>query len=396
MAVFGRTSYGTLFELLRMYPETTRTELVQMSGLSKATISEAVSRLMEVGLIAETGKRQPNRGRSQVVLALQPAMRQVIGAQFTGDGCFAVLADLRAGPIAWAKRDHLGQSPEGFVEALVACVEELRAQASAPVLGIGIGVPGLVDGSGREVILSVTYGWEHVPICDMLEQRLGMRVTATNRSKAAALGEFWQGNHTGRTDNLAYINIGAGISAGFVNQGKLFTGSGGSAGEIGHTTVLPDGPTCACGNRGCLHVMASERALLQTVRNRVRGDPNAVLGDELPLNALGTLTMEKLHAAADEGDATVLEAINETGTWVGLALANMINLINPSLVVLGGSIPAFGQPFLTGVREEVRRRALWDALHGMDIVLSSLGETAGTLGSAALFLDTLNVETILA
>lgn len=395
MVAQRQTGSGIIFELLRASPETTRTELVQRSGLSKATVSDAVAAMIDRGMVIESGKRQPGRGRRQVILTFQPAVRLVIGAQFTEHGVSAVLADLRAGPLAWASRPNSATDPDGFLDALVGCVEELRTQATAPILGLGVGVPGLVDPAGREVILSVPYGWEHVRIGDMLESRLGMPVIITNRAKAAALGEFWQGEHAGQLDHLAYIHIGGGIVAGLVIEGRLYTGSGGSAGELGHVTVLPDGPACACGNHGCLHMLASESAVLRQVRARARQDGVTTLSESLPMQSLGALTIERLHEAADAGDPIVLDAIREAGMWTGVALANVINLMNPSLVVLGGSIAAFGDPFMESVRTEVRQRALWDAMSGVSIVQSRLGDSSGTVGGAALFLDTLDVETIL-
>jgi glucokinase-like ROK family protein len=396
MVVQGHASYGTLFELLRAHPETTRTELVQMTGLSKATVSEAISYMIERGMIEEIGKRQPGRGRSQVVLAFQPQVRLVLGAQFTEHGCHVVLADLRAGPVAWAHRPNSATDPEGFVQALVECVEELRPQATVPVLGLGVGVPGLVDPAGREVVVSVPYGWEHIPIADMLESRLNLPVVVTNRAKAAALGEYWQGHHTATTDHLLYVHVGAGIVAGIVNDGVLYTGHGGSVGELGHMTVLPDGPACACGNHGCLHTLASESAILREVRSRVRRRPGRSAATALPGEALGSLTIERLITAAAAGDETVLAVVSEAGKWVGIALANVINLINPSLVVIGGSIAEFGEAFLSAVQDEVRNRALWDAMHDIEIVLSGLGDDAGTIGGAALFLDSLDVKDVLA
>jgi glucokinase-like ROK family protein len=392
----GQPSYGKLFDLLRERPETTRTELVERSGLSKATVSEAVSSMMERGLLTEIGKRQPGRGRSQVVLAFQPAVRLVLGAQFTEHGCHVVLADLRAGPIAWAERANSATDPEGFVNAVADCANELRAKADAPILGLGVGVPGLVDPSGRRVVLSVPYGWEQVPIAEMLEQRLGMPVVVTNRAKAAALGEFWQGEHDATHEHLLYVHMGAGIVAGLVNRGQLYVGHGGAAGELGHTTVLPDGPACACGNRGCLHMLASESALVREVRSRVRRQPETPETSVLSLRDLGTLSIGRLQEAAGAGDQRVLEVVREAGSWAGIALANTINLLNPSLVVIGGSLAEFGDPFLQSVRNEVRQRALWDAIHDVEIALSRLGDSAGTIGGAAVFLDTVDVGTVLA
>ncbi len=395
MAGQGQASHGTLFDLLRAHPETTRTDLVRLSGLSKATVSETISHMMERGMIAEVGKRQPSRGRSQVVLKFKPDIRLVVGAQFTEHGVHVVLADLLAGPVAWAERTNSATDPEGFVNALVECVDELRAKATAPILGLGVGVPGLVDPSGRKVMQSVPYGWEQVPIATMLEDKLGIPVTVTNRAKAAALGEYWQGHHhkKGAPDHLLYVHIGTGIVAGIVVDGQLYTGHGGSAGELGHTTVLPDGPACACGNHGCLHMLASESALIREARTRIRRQSG---GDgELSMAELGSLSIERLQEAAEAGDPAVREVITEAGSWVGIALANLINLMNPSLVVMGGSIAEFGELFLQSVTSEVRQRALWDAIHDVEIVLSGLGDNAGTIGGAALFLDTLDVNAVL-
>jgi len=401
MAGTGQASGVALFELLRKRPVTTRTELVRLSGLSKATVSEAISALMAQGFLHEAGKRQPGRGRSQVVLEFAPRTRLVLGAQFTEHGCHAVLADMRAGPVAYAERPLTGSDPAQFVDDLVACVDELRLHANAPIIGLGVGVPGLVDTTGREVVVSVPHSWQHVPICDLLEERLGLPVVATNRAKAAALGEYWQGTYVGpdaapaSRDNLAYIFVGSGIVAGFVIGGALYLGSGGAAGELGHVTVLPDGPVCGCGNRGCLHMLASESAILRTVRTRLRAQPGAALRGSLPMHSLGMISLPLLIDASNQGDDLVLETVREAASWLGIAIANVVNLMNPSLVVIGGPVAEFGAPFIEQVRTEVRQRALWDALHGVAIVPSALGDNAGTVGAAALYLDHMDVSALL-
>jgi len=397
MAGNGQASGVALFELLREHPTTTRTDLVRLSGLSKATVSEAIGALLEQGFLNEVGKRQPGRGRSQVVLEFAPRARLVLGAQFTERGCHAVLADLRAAPIAYADRSLSGSDPAQFVEALVACVDELRLQADAPIIGLGVGAPGLIDPTGREVIVSVPHSWQHVPICDMLEARLGLPVVAANRAKAAALGEYWQGEHTSpaERDNLVYVFVGSGIVAGFVMGGDLYLGSGGAAGELGHVTVLPDGPVCGCGNRGCLHMLASESAIVRAVRTRARRQTGSALQQSLPMQSLGVIALPLLIDAASQGDELVLETVYEAASYLGIAIANVVNLMNPSLVVIGGPVAEFGAPFIDQVRTEVHQRALWDALHGVMIVPSALGDNAGTVGAAALYLDHMDVSALL-
>jgi len=396
MAATHRSSVAMLFELLRGQPRTTRTELVRTSGLSKATVSEAIAALIANGYIAEVGKHQPGRGRSQVILEFQADTRLVIGVQFMEDGCHAVLANLRAGEIASTQRLRMGSTPVEFVEAASSCVEELARQATAPIVGVGVGVPGLVDPNGRVVIASVPYGWQHVPICDLLEARLHLPVVAANRAKAAALGEYWQGNYssTRQHTHLAYVHVGSGIVNGLVIDGEVYFGSGGAAGELGHITVLPDGPVCGCGNRGCLYMLASESALIRSVRSKARQRAGAYTGETLP--SLSTMTLASLVTAAERGDPVVLEAVAEAGQWLGIAIANLVNLVNPSIVVIGGSLTGFGEPFMETIRTEIRQRALWDALDGVPIVASTLGDHAGTLGAAALFLDQLDIASLIA
>lgn len=398
VATGGQASLAVLYELLREHPDTTRTELVHRSGLSKATVSENIGLLIAHGFLEEVGKRQPGRGRSQVVLEFKPRARLVLGAQFTEHGVHAVLADLRAGPVAFAERPFAGGTPESFVDALVACVDELRPQADVEILGLGVGVPGLVDPTARIVAVSVPYGWERVPIAQMLEDRLGLPTVVANRAKAAALGEAWRGDHdlVAPTHHLAYVYVGAGIVAGFVINGEPYFGSAGTAGELGHVTVLPDGPRCGCGNRGCLHMLASESAIIRAVRAGARrfADPAQVEGS--PLASLATLNLPALIEAAGDGNAIVQDVVRDAGMYLGIAIANLINIMNPSVVVIGGPVMGFGELLLDRVRAEVRQRALWDALRGVAIVASTLNDDAGTIGAAALFLKTLDVATLVA
>ncbi|MGB3328129.1 MAG: ROK family protein, partial [Thermomicrobiales bacterium] len=255
-----------------------------------------------------------------------------------------------------------------------------------------------IDAARHEVMLSVPQQWFHVPLGAMLEDRLGMPVVIANRAKAAALGEYWQGQRAsqaqgtpaGRPSSLFYAYVGAGIVSGFVNEGQLHLGSGGAAGELGHVTILPDGPVCGCGNRGCLYTLASESAIIRQVKARMRevaaADPAASLADPLA-ESLAMLDIAMVVEAARRGHPVVLETIREVATWLGIAIAGVINLMNPSHVVIGGPVTGIGEPFITALREEIWRRALWDSLRGVSVETSILGDDAGPIGAAALFLD---------
>ncbi len=380
-----------VFQLLREHRQTTRTDLVRLSGLSKATVSDIIDTFLREGFIREAGKHQPVRGRSQVVLEFDPMARLVLGAQLVGPTCTVVLADLSAQPRHRTTRPMQGTDPESFIEAICAAVEELRPLAETPILGLGVGTPTSVDPTGRRVTLSVPYGWRDVPLADMLEARLGLPTLIANRAKVAALGEVWQGAHA-ETDHLFYVYVGSGIVAGMVVNGALYFGSSGGAGELGHTTVLPDGILCGCGNQGCLHTVTSESAIVRMARAKAREAERPGFLVARTNGVLGQITLALVLEAAAAGDPIALETLAEAGTYLGIALANVVNLVNPRTVVIGGPIASIGEPFLEPVRREVRRRALGDALHNLELVPSVLGDDAGAIGAAALVLE--NMEAI--
>jgi predicted NBD/HSP70 family sugar kinase len=389
MSPTRQASIDTIFHLLRELPETTRTDLVARTGLSKGTISETVAELIANGLVAETGKRRPERGRRQVLLRLCARSRLVIGAEFNEHGCQAVLADLRAGPIRFAKRVFVSTVPENFVAALAECVTELRSDTSVPILGIGIGVPGLVDDAGRTVAVSVPFAWRDVPIADLVEERTGLSTTIANRAKAAALGEYWQGSPQDLADrsHLVYITAGAGIVAGFVVNGDPWYGHVGTAGELGHTTVEPDGPQCGCGNRGCLHMLASESAIIRDVRQRYASTPDNARAYQPALDLGDDATIDELAVALHDGHPLVIQAIEQAARYLGIAIGNLINIVNPSHVVIGGSVATFGDVLLVPLRAEIQRRSLWDAYKRLSIATSTLGDAVGPIGGAALCLS---------
>ena len=383
-------SVDTIFRLLRQLPETTRTDLVARTGLSKATVSEITSVLLASGLVTETGKRPlGGGGRPQVIVQLVPDARLVIGAEIGEQGCRAVLADLRAGPVAFAERTFASTDAADFIDALVECVGELRRKAKAPVLGIGVGVPGLVDDAGRRVAISVPFSWRDVAIADPVEQRTGLRTTIANRAKAAALGEYWQGSGRDEADDshLAYVTVGAGIVAGFVINGVPYYGHVGTAGELGHTTVEPDGPLCGCGNHGCLHMLATESAIIRQVCEIHAATPAHVRAAQPPLNLRDGMTIADLASALREGHPIVVQAVERAARYLGIAIGNVINIMNPSHVVIGGSVAAFGDVLLVPLRAEIQRRALWDARKRLAISQSRLGEDVGPIGGAALYLS---------
>jgi glucokinase-like ROK family protein len=392
---FRRDSRADLFRLIHREQQMTRTRLAHLTGLSKATVSGIVGGLIDEGLVREAGKHQPGRGRSQVLLEVEPRARLVLGAQLGDDACTVVLADLNARIVDEVATPVRGTRPDDFLDATCDAVAQLLPRASSPVLGLGVGVPGSLDAAGRRIQVLVPHGWSDVPLPEMLESRLGLPVQAANRAKVAALGEHWRRRGQG-IEHLVYVHAGRGIIAGLVLDGALYFGHGGRAGELGHVTVLPDGPMCDCGNRGCLHTLASGSAIVRRFRAKAR------LADQVDIvhasnSASDQDALESILAAALAGDPLALEVLAEVGQYLGIAIANLINMFNPQVVVVGGMVGRIGDPLLEPIRREVRRRALPDPLIGLEIVPPAFpGEEAGAIGAAALFLAQLDISALIA
>lgn len=350
-----------------------RTELIERSGLSKATVSGIVAQLLERDAVRETGKVQPRRGRSRILLEFNSAAMTVIGVQIADDRCQLVRTDL-AGTI----RDRLQVSVdladvERLPAALARAIRRLVKRPGGPVLGVGIGVPGLVDRAGRSVTVALSHDWHEVGLAEDLEKRLGLPVTLANRAKVAALGQLGASptpDHDDPEDppeassdeDLAYLYLGDGVIAGIVLGGRLHFGHDGTAGDLGHVMVSPRGPCCACGTRGCLQVLVGT---------------NAILADA------GLEHWDDLVAAVAEGDPAAHRSVRRVGDRLGIPLGHLVAAVTPSVIAVGGPTAQLGEPLLSSIDEALRRCA--PTVGPVRIVLAD--EDAPPRGAAMLWLQ---------
>jgi len=253
------------------------------------------------------------------------------------------------------------------------------------VLGVGIGVPGPVDHSHSRVIQAVNLGWVDVPLAAMVEEKTNLPTTVLKRQNAGALGEYWYGVGKPR-DAVLFVSVGIGIGSGIVIGGKLYQGVSGYSGEIGHMTVVPNGDRCNCGNYGCLETVASASALALRARQRIRDGEDSLLLERTK-GLLDTITPGMVLDAAKSGDHLASEVVTEAAVFLGIAIANAINLMNPSIVVLGGEILNESDLFIQPIRETVRRRACTPCSIGIEIVPARWGVLAAAVGAAALVID---------
>ncbi|HUF54493.1 MAG TPA: ROK family protein [Dehalococcoidia bacterium] len=282
------------------------------------------------------------------------------------------------------RRSRAGEGPEVTIGTLLDSLAHACSDADvAPstLAGLGIATPGWVD-SEKGVVPAAPQliGWRDVPIVRMLEERLGIPVRLENDANAAALGENTYGAGRG-TKHMVYITVSTGIGAGIIAEGRLYGGARGSAGELGHTIVDPDGPPCGCGNRGCLESLSSGTAIARSAAEAATDGRSPALAEVKQRE--GRISARLVAEAARAGDGTAIRIYEEAGHYLGIALANVVNLLSPEAIVLGGGVMLSKNLFLDTAERTMREMALEEPLKYVRLVAAELGDHAGSLGMIA-------------
>ena len=290
-------------------------------------------------------------------------------------------------------RDHsitpAKEGQEAVVKSILESTGRVLDQAhitAADLVAIGLGAPGLSNPETGILFTSPNLpGWKDVHLGGIIDKELGKKVFLINDANAAAIGELRFGAARG-TRNFIYITVSTGIGGGIIIDGKIYTGSTGTAGELGHMVIDDKGPPCSCGNRGCWEALASGTALARGARNRIKeGAATSILryvdGDIDKVNA------EAIHKAAQAGDKVASELIARTAYYLGVGLANLINIFNPEVIVIGGGLSNIGDILLKPAFEEAGRRAFKQAYQAVRFARAELGRNSGVLGAAVFALE---------
>jgi predicted NBD/HSP70 family sugar kinase len=367
-----------LVDFLRINGTASRAELARRTGLSRSTVSTLVADLQRRGLIVErtgqfAGEGQP--GRPAVLLELDPSAAAAVGVDFDHDKIRVAASDLSRRVLAEATAAHdVDHDATTALDLAAELIENVLKEARLEpdrLLGVGVALAGPIDHDRGALHRSaVLPGWSEVDAADELERRVGTPAYVDNDANLGALAEVTLG--AGRNARFAaYVSISSGIGAGIVVDGRPYRGHRGTAGEIGHVVVDPQGPICRCGNRGCLETLASGPALLRLVQANREDVPDDV---------------RDMIELAREGDAGCRRVIADAGGVVGGVVAGLVNLFSPEMVVIGGDLGEAGDLLLDSLRERVRRDALPAAASDLKIVAGELGERANLLGALALVL----------
>lgn len=375
---------ATLLDLLRRHTTLTRTELAQMTGLNRATITRLVRELIALGLVCEDGVLAAAAGRPAISLRLNSAAGMIIGAEIGFASVSAIVTDFTPTIVTRVERklrpdEHrdaaLDQAMNAFCAAYEAAIRWKR-----PVFGMGLGVPGLVDAATGTLLFAPNLGWSDVPLKQMLEDRLRIPVLVDNVASVSALGESTFGaaqNHR----VVLYLSTQGGLGGRIVVDGHILRGASGFAGEVGHMTVAESGRRCNCGRVGCWETRASQMALLQAVRERLAAGEPSTLRDAIGDPAQITVAM--VAEAAEQGDNLARSALEEIGRWLGVGLANLINMLNPDLVVIGGALSAGHQVLLPAIEAVLATEALRWVRKDCEITFAAHGADTCLFGSVA-------------
>jgi predicted NBD/HSP70 family sugar kinase len=364
--------------------EISRAELARRTGLTRTTVSHVAGSLLDRGLIEEIGTGQFSGGRLPIMLQVVDDSRLVLALHLDSAMITGALIGLRGTihqRVALPVADH---RVDTLVAQLSQAINLLFSQAERPILGIGLGMPGVVDTTHGVVRRAVNFGLTDVPLRQLLQSRHKLPVYLGNEVHLTALAEYTFGAR-GPSSNLIAISVNIGIGAGIVLRGELFHGDTYGAGEIGHVVVVEQGRPCKCGNVGCLETVASTHAIICAAQELALRDPTSAL---LRFAAdPRSIDLAAISHALAAGDAGVREIVTAAGHYLGLTVASAVGLLNIERIVLTGSISRLGSPFRDAVAAGFARRVLASLAASTRVELLPESADAVLQGASALLLN---------
>lgn len=361
-----------------------RAEVARVTNLTPPTVSDVVASLIASGLVDEVGYAPSTSGRRAILLKVLDDSRQLVGLDLSREDFRGALANLRGQITHRVDLPLQGRDGDAALALVYDLVDELVKSASSPLLGIGIGAPGLVDASEGVLQQSVNLNWRYIPFRNLLQKRYDLPVYMANDSQVGALAVYTFGDRRENGLPLVVINASWGVGAGIIIDGQLLHGSPVGAGEIGHTTVVPNGELCACGNHGCLETIASSRSIIRRVKTLAENNPHSSFNELV--SDLDQIDMETVFQALEAGNEDVRQVIFETGQALGIAAANLVGVLGSCQILIRGSVARFGQLLLEPMRDEMDRRTLPALARVSELGIADVGPDIVIQGATALIL----------
>lgn len=359
---------------IRLKEPISRAAIAKLTGLTPPTVSSIVRELIEENLILESTLGESQGGRKPTMLLINKNGFYMIGVDAGPNSIKCILSNL-SGEI----KDRLGVSMEAsltndtFLHGLKESIKRLLHRIEDPekIIGIGVAMHGVVEVETGVSLFAPNLRLKHIPIKEVLEQEFNLPVQVENDARAMALGESWFGDY-GTLSSMMAVNIGSGVGAGLVIDGKLYHGASDLAGEVGHMTIDIHGEQCECGNRGCLQTFVSGPAIVSQANKR------------MPEKHIET--SEQVYQLAINQDYACKALLEETGMLIGVGLLNLMHVINPEIIIIGGGVSKAEQLIMPKIKKTITDHGLTKAVRDTLITVSTLGEDATALGAVSLLL----------
>ncbi|HLY24904.1 MAG TPA: ROK family transcriptional regulator [Aggregatilineales bacterium] len=362
-----------------------RVKLAQLTGLSRPSVTELTQGLIKKGLINEVGPERVTDkvGKRPTLLAFNPDASQIIAIVIGDTQITGSLLNLRVKVIEEKSLPMDGAIGEVLVSKIFTLVDALARRATQPLLGISVGTPGIVDSIAGIIHLATNLGWRDLPLADRLSDHFRVNVYVGNDSNLAVVGEHRFGLARDIRD-LIVVKIGTGMGAGILTDGNVVHGSTHGAGELGHIPFPPLNDVCICGQRGCLETLVSWWGLRRYAQRIADEHPDSLLHQ---LADGGEVSVGMLHEALSQGDPWMIDLVKEAAKFLGLALIVMIHLLNPTKIILTGSMVQLGEIFLKQVQQTVDAHGIAGIVNPTEIIANALDDKTILLGAGARLLE---------
>ncbi len=380
---------SVILAVFRTHKTLSRAKLASETGLNPSTVSSIVGELIDENLIRETNLVQSSTGRPGMLLELNPEGGCAIGVEINVDYIEIIVSDFAAN-ILW--REKQASAPENGQQETMKQVVRLAKKASAFVaarncrlLGVGVGVPGLVEVTSGLLRIAPNLHWVDVPVQVALKQEFDCPIYVENEANVAALGEYYFGAAQNVKDFI-YLSAGVGLGSGIIMGGKLFQGMFGYAGEAGHMTLDVKGEICGCGKRGCWETFVGPRAVVQRVQRSLASGTKSIVTD-IAGGDISKIAIGDVLQAAQKGDQLAIDAFQQVAFYLGIGIANLVNLFDVEVVVLGGALNTASPLILKEVERVAFENILAPGRERFRIIPSAHGTDACIMGAIALVLD---------
>ncbi len=383
-----------ILRVIRQLNPISRSEIVEKTNLTAATVSRIVSKLIKFNLVTETGYGESNGGRKPVMLELNSDSILTIGIDIEIDEVKGVVIDLKGEILEQYSLCIIGKKEkDDILNKVKEVVKDLlfKKDYLKRIVGIGIGMHGLVDYERGISIYPPAFGWKDVPVAKIIKKEFDLPVIIENNVRALTLAENWFG--VGKNlENFICLKVGSGIGSGIFTDGRIYRGASNAAGEIGHNVVDEEGPLCTCGNYGCLESMASNPAIVKRAQKALKQGADSIINNLVKSN-LNDLSIDMILLAAHQGDHLAKQILQDTGRYLGVGIANLINILNPEAVIISGNIVMAGDIVLESLRSTVQNRALSYPVNHVKIINSKMNNEGVAVGAATLILESVfNVD----